>query len=267
MTSLPPCLFFINQDISFPLDHKPFIGSIITRPGSSAGPSTLTQLVSQLFINDVMTEEEFDSRIVADPNYPLIVRLQGLRILVIVPSYICDGYLNLTFDHYRHFDGYHRHRHEADVIMFFHQGMIDVECNRLAWPKYGSPCNSSCDNFDDGYGRHHHRRDVRIGPPGQCYDAQRINMYELIRAGKKESHGCCDIQIPWDAFRCNECSWPFWCDKCHSSSGMRICRGCCGECRCGCGTSLIDNQGIRSSPVHLPNFDAEVRNPAFIYRK
>ena len=250
MSALPPAIFFINgNDISYPTATH-FIGADLTQVGSSVGPDTLTQLYTQLFINEIVTKQEFDARIRVDPSYPRIVHLRGLRVLVIVPAY---------YDHHN--------REYADVVMFFHQGMIDVECNRLAWPIYGSPCTNSCDGYRDGYGRHHHDPG-RLGPPGQCYDAQRINMYELIRAGRKERHGGgCEVEIPWFAFRCDQCDYPFFCDRCHTFSGMRKCNSCLGPCGCGCGTVLTDNQGIEESVIHAPNCDNEYHNPDFIFRK
>lgn len=248
MTTLPPAIFFVNGDaISYPTDGVYFIGSQPTVVGSSGGFDTLTNLYNQLFINDVISKAEFDTRIAVEPAYPRIVHLRGLRVLVVVPDYyfVCN-------------------REYADVIMFYHQGMIDVECNRLAWPIHGSPCNSSCSG--DGY-NHHHREDGCVGPPGQCYDAQRINMYELIRAGRKERGGGCEVDIPWDAFRCDACDYPFFCDRCHTFSGMKVCGHCRGPCGCGCGTALIDNQGISSSVIHAPNCDNEYHNTKFIYRK
>lgn len=248
MSSLLPGIFFVNGDISYP-PVTTFIGNTLTQVGSSAGPSTLTALVTQLFIDDVMTKKEFDARIVVDSNYPLIIHLRGFRILVIVPQYYDET-----------------NRHFADVVMFLHQGMVDVECNRLAWPIYGTPCSSSCDkdNDNDGYGYHKHK--AGLGPPGQCYDLQRINMYELIRAGKKEhGHGC--VEVPWFAFRCDWCDYPFFCDRCHTFSGIRKCGSCKCDCMCGCGTSLIDNQGIKSSSIHAPNCDNIFHNKNFINRK
>jgi hypothetical protein len=257
MTSLPPAIFFVNGDISYPSTPPIFIGSIPSNPRSYAGYGTLLNLQTQLFIDDIMTKEEFDGRVAADPNYPTIVHLRGFRILVIVPSYN-DGYCG--HDHHDHdhdqghccgqdgyHDGYHHHRpchhphinirniHLADVVMFFHQGVVDVEFNRF-------------------------------GPPLHAFDAQRITMYELLRAAHPHSHS--EICVPFEAFpRCGTCDYPFYCDTCHTFSGIRICRNCGGGCKCGCGCGLIDNQGIPESPVHLPNCDNEFHNWKFIHRK
>src|SRR5271166_785844 len=121
MSSLPPAIFFINGDITYPPEPPPnppdmdvFIGSQPALPQSYASFSELTNLQNQLFINDTMTKAEFDARVAADPNYPIIVHLQGLRILVILPTF---------YDHHN--------RDLADVVIFLHQGLADVECNRL----------------------------------------------------------------------------------------------------------------------------------------
>jgi hypothetical protein len=246
MSALPPGIFFVNGDISYP-PTKTFIGDTLTQIGSSAGPDSLTTLVTQLFIDDVMTKEEFDARMAADPNYSLIVHLRGFRILVIVPQY---------YDQVN--------RQYADVVMFLHQGLVDVESNQFAWPIFGTPCSSCCSG--DGYG-HTHIPGVATGPPGQCYDLQRINMYDLLRAGKGEfsGSGCCAV-VPWFAFTCNQCSYPFFCDMCHTFSGMKVCQSCLGPCGCGCGTILVDQQGIVESPIYAPNCDNEFHNPDFIFR-
>lgn len=257
MSSLPPCIFFINGDISLPPQPPPnppdldvFIGSQPQLPQSYASFSELTNLQTQLFINDTMTKVEFDARVQADPNYPIVVHLRGLRILVILPTF---------YDHHN--------RHWADVVIFLHQGMADVECNRLAWPGLGRP---SCETFPcptpppPDYPHEHPHRGIAVGPPGQSYDIQRLTIYELLRAAG--SHNV--VILPFEMMpHCGECNFGFYCDSCHTFSGIRKCFGCGCSCKCGCDVQLIDNQGVRSSPVHLPNCDREMNNPAFIHRK
>jgi hypothetical protein len=233
MTSLPPAIFLASGDISYPRRGKPFIGSMPNNPGSYiTSPSILTTMQTQLFINDTMSEEEFDARIKVDPNYPVIIRLRDMRILVIASERYYDGYRH---DGYHH-DVYHHHvnkRRHADVVMFMHQGLADVSVNRF----------------------------------GECFhdfNIQRFTMYELLRASRspgdysypygEDGQGCCD-----------SCNYPFYCDRCHSFSGMRTCFGCKCDCMCGCG--IIDNQGIKRSSVHLPNCDNEYHNAKFIHRK
>lgn len=229
MTSLPPAIFFVNGDISYPTTPPIFVGSVPGNPQSYAGFDTLTNLQTQLFIDDIMTKQEFDARVVADPNYPTIVHLRGFRILVIVPSYndgYCDGYFHCHNPHINipNID-------LADVVMFFHQGQVDVEYNRF-------------------------------GPPMHSFNAQRLTMYELLRA----AHSHSVATVPFCAFpHCGSCDFPFYCDRCHTFSGIRICGGCGCGCKCGCG--LIDNQGISESSVHAPNCDSEFHNRDFINRK
>lgn len=249
MSSLPPGIFFVNGDINYPPTGPVFIGADPTNPNSAAGPSLLTTLQTQLYIDDTMTKREFDARVVADPNYPTIIHLLNLRILVIVPKYN-DGYADGYFDGYSdgYSDGYingqtsipcyHPHIvvsnvNLADVVMFVHQGLVDIEKNRF-------------------------------GPPGQNYDIQRMNMYAMLRAA--HSHNVITVPM-WGGPKCNECDYPFFCDRCHTFSGIKICRGCGCGCMCGCNTGLIDNQGIRSSIIHAPNCSNEYHNRNFIDRK
>jgi len=92
----PPAIVFINADIT------DAIKSVIT---------------SQLFINETMTDLEFDARVVADPNYPTNVHLQNLRILVIRQTF-----RDLT------------NRNLADLVMFVKQGQASIEKNNFGPP-------------------------------------------------------------------------------------------------------------------------------------
>lgn len=94
--TLPASIIFINPDMD---------GYV---------RSTLT---SQLHINEIMTDVEFDARVVADPNYPSNVELQGLRILVIRQSFH-----DIT------------NRKYADIVLFYSHGMVTVE-----YKGYGPP--------------------------------------------------------------------------------------------------------------------------------
>ena len=218
MASLPPAIFFINGDISYPPPNPP--GTFI---GDNPPPSnSLTVLQTQLFIDDTMTKDEFDARVAADPNYPLIVRLQQLRILVIVPKYN-DGYNYMAVPNIQY----------ADVVLFLHQGMADVEINHF-------------------------------GPPGQSYEIQRMTMYSLLRAAGSPNV----VILPFTALpTCSQCDFPFFCDRCHTFSGMKVCPACKNGCGCGCGTVLVDNQGIKDGIVHAPNCDNEFHNTDFIKRQ
>lgn len=214
MASLPPAIFFINGDITYP-PSPPFF------PGTTPS-SELQTLQRQLFIDDTMTKDEFDLRVAADPNYPLIVHLQMLRILVIVPKYN-DGYHYMAVPNIQF----------ADVVLFLHQGLADVEINHL-------------------------------GPPGQSYDIQRMTMYSLLRAAGSPNV----VILPFTALpTCSQCDFPFFCDRCHTFSGMKVCPACKNGCGCGCGTVLVDNQGLKDGIIHAPNCDNEFHNPDFINRK
>jgi hypothetical protein len=259
MLNPPPAIVFINGEIQYPSDQTPFIGSIPANITSYASVSELTNLQIQLFIDDTMSKEEFDARVKSDPNYPTIVHLQHLRILVILPKHVpfCE-IDNLEL---------------ADVVLFLHQGLADIE-------------------------RCH------FGPPRQNFETQRLTIYEILRAahphGHFRDHDDHDrgnfrgherdhdhdhdhdherprshvVTLPsWygvgegcEGGNCGSCNYPFYCDRCHTFSGIRKCRKCDCECKCGCDCG-IDNQGIRQSPIHAPNCDNEYHNLPFIRRK
>lgn len=216
----PPAIIFINGDITYPPTGPIFIGAQPNNPQSDASVSELTNLQIQLFIDDTMTKTEFDSRVAADPNYPTIVHLQNLRILVILPTFQ-DGY----------------NRQYADVVIFLHQGLADVEKN----------------NF---------------GPPCQNFAIQRLTLYELLR-----SVGSPNVVIlPWGVGNrcCEVCEYPFYCDACHTFSGIKKCKKCGCDCQCGCTCGIFqvyDQQGLTETPIHLPNCDNEYHNKDFINRK
>jgi hypothetical protein len=213
----PPMILFINGDITYPSSTLPVF------PGTDPKASELTTLQTQLFINDTVTKAEFDARVAADINYPTIIHLQNLRVMVILPTF--HDLVN---------------RQYADVVIFLHQGLGDIECNRF-------------------------------GPPGQNYEIQRINIYAILRAVHSPNvailpfgiggigGNCCNC--------CEICSFPFYCDRCHDFSGQRICRKCNCSGHCGCTTGLIDNQGVKQSSIHAPNCDNEAHNHNFIHRK
>jgi hypothetical protein len=281
MTSLPAAIIFINGDITYPATPPPyppsldvFIGSQPNLPTSYiASASELTTIQLQLFIDQTLTKEEFDSRVAVVPDYPTIIHLQGLRVLVILPS--LHDLVN---------------RHHADIVMFLHQGLADIETNRF-WeskpqlshtycptPTYPETYQPAPFSFTDGCTLgsdqssnfapqfqnlpepfHDRRSD---GPPGKSYELQRLTVYELLRA-----KGCRGSAfLPFEALsRCDDCHYPFFCDRCHKYDGQSICSDCRCENKCGC--NLIDNQGIRFSMIYLPNCENENNNFAFLNRK
>lgn len=94
--NLPSAIFFVNADLN---------------DGIKA---TLT---SQLYIDETMSDTEFDGRVQADPTYPDQVHLNGLRILVIRQNFM--DYTN---------------RNLADVVFFVKQGMAYIEKNNFGPP-------------------------------------------------------------------------------------------------------------------------------------
>jgi hypothetical protein len=93
---LPTAIIFINADINAGIQST---------------------LKSQLHLNDIMSDKEFDARVQADPNYPQNVHLQGLRILV-----IRQNFQDVT------------NRNLADVVLFVKQGQATVEKNNFGPP-------------------------------------------------------------------------------------------------------------------------------------
>jgi hypothetical protein len=84
----PPAIIYINSDLN---------------------QTVKDTLNTQLFLDEIITAEEFDARVVADPNYPNIIHLQALRILV-----IRDDSNNINL---------------ADVVLFFKYGLVAIEIN------------------------------------------------------------------------------------------------------------------------------------------
>lgn len=97
----PPVIFFVNADLN---------------------DKSVSTLQTQLYINDTMTDAEFDARVAADPNYPAIVHLQDLRILV-----IRKDFHDLT------------NRTLADVVIFVKQGLATILKNNFGPPGLSLP--------------------------------------------------------------------------------------------------------------------------------
>lgn len=89
MTNLPAAIVFVNADL---------------------GSGIQTKLTAQLLIDEVMTNIEFNNRVSVDPNYPLEVHSNGLRILVLLPSLMDFTNRNL-----------------ADVVLFAKGGLVTIE--------------------------------------------------------------------------------------------------------------------------------------------
>jgi hypothetical protein len=110
---LPPAIIFINSDAVDGYIWDGYTDGYIPAP---LNVRTRDTLISQLHINEYMTDTEFDNRILVDPNYPTIVHLQGLRILV------ARNFYNYT------------NRNLADVALFYSHGMVKVEKNNFGPP-------------------------------------------------------------------------------------------------------------------------------------
>ena len=78
---------------------------------------TIDILSSQLYIIEVMSGQEFDARIEADPNYPNIIHFNNLRILV-------------TRDYFSDFNN----RNIADVSILVKWGMASILKNNFGPP-------------------------------------------------------------------------------------------------------------------------------------
>jgi len=101
-----PAIIFVNGNID---GYGETHGDL-----DSSGKATLE---NQLYIHESMTGEEFDARVIVDPNYPAIVHLMGYRILVIRSDF--RDYTNREF---------------ADVVLFVKHGMASVEKNNFGPP-------------------------------------------------------------------------------------------------------------------------------------
>lgn len=93
---IPPAIIFLNADIN---------------------DGVRSTLNTQLMLDETITFTEFNARVEADPNYPVNIHLQKLRVMVILPDF--RDYTN---------------REAADLVLFYNQGQVTVEKN-----KYGPP--------------------------------------------------------------------------------------------------------------------------------
>lgn len=103
MSSLPAAIIFVNSDLNKILKDT---------------------LISQLHITESITGAEFDSRIVAQPDYPTIIHASHLRILVIRDSFRDNTNRNL-----------------ADIVMFVKQGLASIEFKNYGPPGLTLPVN------------------------------------------------------------------------------------------------------------------------------
>lgn len=108
----PPAIIFVNGNIDG-YGHN-YADGYGCGDLDAVGKSTLE---NQLYIQETMTGDEFDARVVADPNYPFIVHQMNFRILVIRNNY--RDYTN---------------RQLADVVLFVKDGMASIEKNNCGPP-------------------------------------------------------------------------------------------------------------------------------------
>jgi hypothetical protein len=94
--SLPAAIFFVNADINDGIRNT---------------------LMSQLFIDEALSDTDFDARVQADPAYPDEIHLNGIRIMVIRQNF--HDFTN---------------RNLADVVMFVKQGLASIEKNNFGPP-------------------------------------------------------------------------------------------------------------------------------------
>ena len=99
--SLPSAIFFVNADINEGIRNT---------------------LMSQLFIDEALTDEDFDARVQVEPDYPNLIHLNGIRIMV-----LRQNFHDLT------------NRNLADVVMFVKQGLASVEKNNFGPPGLSFP--------------------------------------------------------------------------------------------------------------------------------
>lgn len=75
-----------------------------------------TYLIKQLYISESITGAEFDLRIVANPDYPALIKQLGLRIMI-----------------ERNFKELNN-RSLFDLVLFVKNGMVNIEINKFGPP-------------------------------------------------------------------------------------------------------------------------------------
>jgi len=78
-------------------------------------------LVRQLFITEVVSGSEFDERVALTPDYPLIIKQNNIRLLVVRSFYEQTN------------------RNLADIVIFCKAGQAAVECNKFGPPGLSLP--------------------------------------------------------------------------------------------------------------------------------
>lgn len=73
-------------------------------------------LKKQLFLNEIITSEEFNTRVSANSNYPTEIRINQIRIMVLKNL---DDFSNTNL---------------ADIVIFIKAGLASVEYNKFGPP-------------------------------------------------------------------------------------------------------------------------------------
>lgn len=103
MVAVPSGIIFVNNDIS---------------------PNIQEKLVTQLYVDYVLTGDEFDASVISDPNYPITVKQYRKRILVI-RSYAQDNIINNI-----------PNRELADIVLFVANGLANLLTKSGHGPTY-----------------------------------------------------------------------------------------------------------------------------------
>src|ERR1700677_1060385 len=122
MNSTPGVLILCNDTVTLST-----LSSLNTDTGIQPGdlvpntpyPSTVQGIDVQLQINETIWFHEFNARVAADPNYPAVIHLNRLRILVILKDF-----QDTT------------NRELFDVVMFVKQGVASIMQCKFGPPGY-----------------------------------------------------------------------------------------------------------------------------------
>ena len=120
--NLPPAVIFINSDELTIRPDGYFQDGYKVNPDGYINDITRELLETQLFIDETVTYKEFSLRVAGDPNYADVVRLQGLRLMVILTDF-----------------REHANRDLADIVLFYTHGQVVVEKNKFGPPGLSLP--------------------------------------------------------------------------------------------------------------------------------
>jgi hypothetical protein len=177
-------------------------------------------LMTQLFISEAITGDEFDARVLSDPEYPHIIHINGLRILVI-----------RSFRHRHNF-------HLANVIIFIKAGLASIESNQCG------PCSEPGHTLQVAYLTVN--KLLEHYPPTLCFNrlcdrnVQNNIFYPLFPDAK------CPAIFPFGSDKNPRVDTIFWTipgepfhakgaliprSPCDAPDCFPNCNGCCDNCR------------------------------------